>query len=250
MISSYKKLCTEFYDIDKPGPPAEEFNFYFKILKEIKQPVYEPMCGTGRFLIPLLKAGIITDGSDASAEMLEVCKAKIKKEKLSSVLNLCKLQELNLNRNYGAVFIPSGSFCLLTDKSDIEKSLSGISKVLIPGGLFVLEVLTKYNSALISAFENRRVITSDGSEILLSTFSEYNINKAIEVTECIYSKISDTKIINKESEVIELKYYSIEEFSDLLKAAGFNCIKAFKPFTSITANGDELSVVFTSKKVC
>lgn len=71
LIDTYKTLCTEFYDLDKPSPPAEAFEYYLNEAKRCVQPVLEPMCGSGRFLIPLMEHGINIEGTDASEEMLE-----------------------------------------------------------------------------------------------------------------------------------------------------------------------------------
>jgi hypothetical protein len=61
MIDNYKKLCTRFYDIDHPSPPPEEFAVYYDALSEVHGPILEPMCGSGRFLVPLLKHGCDLD---------------------------------------------------------------------------------------------------------------------------------------------------------------------------------------------
>ena len=76
MINNYKNLCTEFYDLDKPTAPEDALEFYTNEILGHTQPVLEPMCGSGRFLIPLLQKGIEIEGSDASAEMLDECRKK------------------------------------------------------------------------------------------------------------------------------------------------------------------------------
>ena len=50
-MNSYRRLCTEFYDIDKPRPPDEAFAFYRGRAEQVKGPILEPMCGSGRFLL-------------------------------------------------------------------------------------------------------------------------------------------------------------------------------------------------------
>ena len=58
LINNYKKLCSEYYDLDKPSAPTEALEYYHKEALRANGPVLEPMCGTGRFLIPLLERGI------------------------------------------------------------------------------------------------------------------------------------------------------------------------------------------------
>ena len=55
-MDSYKKLCTQFYDIDKPTAPPDALEFYLQYALKAQGPILEPMCGTGRFLVPMLRA--------------------------------------------------------------------------------------------------------------------------------------------------------------------------------------------------
>lgn len=116
MINTYKSLCTEFYDLDKPDAPKEALEYYLKEAENSIQPILEPMCGTGRFLIPVFEKGFDIEGTDASLEMLNKCKLKCREKNLDPVLHYQKIQELKLQRNYGLIFIPSGSFGLITEK--------------------------------------------------------------------------------------------------------------------------------------
>lgn len=72
-MDSYRKLCTRFYDIDKPEPSADALEFYLRYCTSTQGPVLEPMCGSGRFLVPIMERGIDIDGVDASPSMLEAC---------------------------------------------------------------------------------------------------------------------------------------------------------------------------------
>ncbi len=46
LIGTYKSLCTEFYDLDKPTASKEALEYYLKEVKKSIQPILEPMCGT------------------------------------------------------------------------------------------------------------------------------------------------------------------------------------------------------------
>lgn len=41
-------------------------NFYLEYAQTITTPILEPMCGSGRFLIPMLEQGFNIEGFDAS----------------------------------------------------------------------------------------------------------------------------------------------------------------------------------------
>jgi hypothetical protein len=53
-MSSYGSLCTEFYDLDKPNAPRDALDFYALKARAAGGRVLEPMCGSGRFLVPMV----------------------------------------------------------------------------------------------------------------------------------------------------------------------------------------------------
>ncbi|MDQ3234278.1 MAG: class I SAM-dependent methyltransferase, partial [Pseudobdellovibrionaceae bacterium] len=78
MFSCYGELSTQVYDIDKPvGRSFGEIEFYSRHLTGLSGPILEPAVGSGRVLIPLLKAGYQVEGFDISPEMLDSCKKRL-----------------------------------------------------------------------------------------------------------------------------------------------------------------------------
>src|SRR5260221_937511 len=138
-MNSYKKLCTEFYEIDKPHAPAEALAFYLHYAQQAKGPILEPMCGSGRFLLPLLEQGFSIDGVDDSADVLRACRESGQRRGLAPVLYEQFIDRLELPQRYHLVMIPPGSFCLLTQAMQIEESLRRLHAVMVPGATLVLE---------------------------------------------------------------------------------------------------------------
>ena len=56
-MTAYGPLSARFYDADKPHAPAAELAFYVAALPRAAGGVLEPMCGSGRLLVPLIDAG-------------------------------------------------------------------------------------------------------------------------------------------------------------------------------------------------
>ena|ERR1700722_11947081 len=75
-LDTYLSLCTEVYDLSKPRPPEDAYAFYRDYVMKAKGSILEPMCGTGRFLLPLLEEGFDVQGFDASDHMLEALHVK------------------------------------------------------------------------------------------------------------------------------------------------------------------------------
>ncbi len=49
----YGSLCTEYYELERPNAPEDALRCYLQFAQEAHGPILEPMCGSGRFLIPL-----------------------------------------------------------------------------------------------------------------------------------------------------------------------------------------------------
>ena len=75
-LASYLRLCTEVYDLSKPNPPKDAYAFYRDYVIKANGPILEPMCGSGRFLLPLREEGFNVHGFDASDHMLASLHAK------------------------------------------------------------------------------------------------------------------------------------------------------------------------------
>ena len=67
---------------------------YFQKHVERGQPALDVACGTGRLLIPFLRAGLDVDGCDVSADMIAVCREKAEREGLSPTLFVQPMHEL------------------------------------------------------------------------------------------------------------------------------------------------------------
>ena len=59
----YGKLCVEMYEILHEEAPQDELNFYLSYAEKGNK-ILEPLCGSGRFLIPFMKRGFDISGID------------------------------------------------------------------------------------------------------------------------------------------------------------------------------------------
>lgn len=65
----YGSLCTEMYEILQEQAPQNELDFYLSYAEKGKK-ILEPLCGSGRFLVPFLERGFDISGMDLSGELL------------------------------------------------------------------------------------------------------------------------------------------------------------------------------------
>lgn len=138
---SYQKLCTEFYDLSKPEASPDEVSFYLRRLQASQGPILEAMCGSGRVMLPLLRAGIEVDGVDFSEDMLSSCRRRAEKEGFRPTLFHQSLEVLDLKRTYSVIFVALGSFQLFTDRNVAESVLKKLATHLNTGGKLILDTL-------------------------------------------------------------------------------------------------------------
>ena len=106
----YGSLCTEMYEILHEQAPQNELNFYLSHAEKGKK-ILEPLCGSGRFLVPFLKRGFDISGMDLSGEML----AKLKQKAPDAKAIQADIIDYAVQEQFDYIFIPSGSVSLFTD---------------------------------------------------------------------------------------------------------------------------------------
>jgi len=253
-LDTYLDLCTEVYDLSKPNAPEEAYEFYRSYAVLTKGPILEPMCGTGRFLIPLCKENFDIYGFDASTYMLSRLKEKAQRQNLQPKVWQGFLEDLNLETKYNLIFLPSGSFGLITDLEQVKSCLKILLNHLSSEGILLFETETLISNPNNSTISKVGIWTGntfnreDGKMIILSILA-HPIEDDISAFTCRYELVDHNKIINTEIELIKVRLYDIQQLSQILREVGFSRVKVMKPFDKeqIPSAEDEL-VVFECKQ--
>jgi SAM-dependent methyltransferase len=119
---------------------------YFRAFVERGQPALDVGCGTGRLLLPFLRAGLDVDGCDVSADMIALCREKAASEGLSPNLYVQPMHELTLPRSYRTIFV-CGSFGLGSDRARDREALRRFHEHLEPGGTLLIDIEVPYADA-------------------------------------------------------------------------------------------------------
>lgn len=225
-IRAYKFLCTEFYDLTKPLASGEEVNFYKK--KLINKTAFEAMCGSGRLLIPLLKAGLKVDGLDYSSEMLAHCQERLKEENLTSTLYEQDIEKIDLPHPYDAIIIAIGSFQLLHPREAALKVLTKMKKFLNPGGQIFIETFVPWEALYENKEyeeEEREAEKDSYTKIHLRSVNHAHKFQQFIKSKNFYKKIHQGKTIQSEEEELYVNWYYRYEMAYFLEKAGFKNIE-------------------------
>lgn len=218
---SYGSLCTEFYDLDKPVAPAEAVAFYLAQAREAGGRVLEPMCGSGRFLLPLLRAGVAIEGTDASLAMLDACRRRMREEGLHAGLHEQSLETLDLLHRYSMAFVPAGSIGLLAADGALRCALSALRRHLEPGARLYLELADVDDDAGESRPPPRVVRGARGETIGYDCIVSRRRDPDALVFAGTYEKREGERLVAREEETLVLRRFRIDEIVASLAAAGF-----------------------------
>jgi SAM-dependent methyltransferase len=250
-LDTYLDLCTQYYDLDKPTPPVDALKFYTSFAHAANGAILEPMCGSGRYLIPLMEAGLDIEGFDASPQMLTALKHHAASKNLYPKIKEGFVQNLEVKDAFALAFIPSGSFNLITEMNDVITSLQRIYESLKRGGIFVFEFITMSEAKATShnVWETSHVVRSDGKRIVNNSINfplENNIGHAT----CRYELMDQDQILKTETETYYLRFYEMTELESLLKNAGFSNLNIHKAFErNHPPHPDDPTVVIECQKV-
>jgi SAM-dependent methyltransferase len=245
---NYSNLSALYYHYDLPCAPQEELDFYGSFMND-NDLIHEPMCGSGNFLLAFRKIGLNISGSDASQDMLDILKQKAVNQNISIETFKAKLQEIPGNCLYTLIFIPSGSFGLITDLADILLSLKKIYKLLKDGGRFVFEVETTFaQPTTTNTWYSNTAQIDENTTITRFTFP-LEFSPSIANIECRYLLSRNNKPIAAENEMFMLRLYEKKEMESLLLASGFKSVKSCSAYNiSKEPEAEASTIVFICTK--
>lgn len=235
MKNYYGSLCTEMYELLHAEAPQDELDFYLSYAQK-GQEIFEPLCGSGRFLVPFLKRGFSIGGMDASAEML----AKLREKAPEAAVELADLAGYAPGRTYDYVFISSGSISLFTDMALCEDILRTVKGLLKPGGRFVFAADTvadrcpdnrDYKTAV-------AVKTREGYDLLLRNKDLYDEKSQTQFSPSVYELRDGDRLLQSETMDFQTHLYRFGEMEELLRRVGFTEIRTYSDYGKTPAVDD------------
>jgi hypothetical protein len=226
----YLNLCTQVYDLSKPSPPKKQYEFYRKYLTKANGLILEPMCGTGRFLLPFISEGFKVHGFDGSQHMLDALYKKTEEKNLKVNVWQGLAEDFHKKERYKLIFIPDGSFGLITNIQAVKTALKKFYDNLTEDGVLVFEAETLQSAPQQLGVWRGSIWIKDDGKFILSSFLDLPLESNVKTTICRYELIAGSSITKTEIETLQVYLYNPIVLSTLLKEVGFRKIKLIKAF--------------------
>lgn len=243
----YYGLVVDAYELFHPEGNIADAEFYAELISERPARVLELMCGSGRVLVPLLRQGIIVDGTDSSSEMLARCKSNALAGGLKPELYKQYVHELNLPNRYSTIVLAYSSFALLTDRSEALESLRRIHAHLDDDGQFLLDMTIPWVQAgfISGAWQlSRQGVLPDGRQIQVSRAATVEYLNQIETVQVRYDVYEHGRLVETLLTPMKMRFYGMHELILLLEKAGFSNIQTFGNFQQREAQEGDSIITF------
>lgn len=181
--------------------------------------IFEPLCGSGRFLVPFLERGFDISGMDLSEEML----AKLKQKAPGAKVIQADIVKYSAEEKFECIFIPSGSISLFTDMNVCKSILKKMKELLAPGGKFVVAVDTVFEKcAEDSEYKvGISVKTKEGFDWILKGNNHYDGNSQTQFSPSIYELYNGAELLQSENMDFQTHLYHYREMKQYLRECGF-----------------------------
>jgi SAM-dependent methyltransferase len=255
----YGLIAEWWAEFNLDGPEID----YFGRFVAAGQPALDAGCGTGRLLLPWLRAGYDVDGCDVSADMVELCRRRALREGLDPALFVRPLHALEPPRRYRTVVV-CGAFGLGSTRAQDQEGLHRIHDALEPGGTLLLDNEAPYrNPRLWQRWtkEERDELprpwpesgaakqTEDGTEYELwsRTTAVDPLDQTVSM-EIRAEKRRDGKVLAEDEHALSMRCYFRDEILLMLERAGFGEIAVRADYKDDEPTADSDFLVFVARR--
>lgn len=207
-----------------PDPdPYEEF------VRQVGGPGLELGCGDGDPLIELCRRGLDVEGVDSSADMVERARGRAAREGVAAVVHHQRMEELDLPRRYGAVFLAGPTFTLLADDAAALAALEGVRAHLVPGGQALVPLFVPEPTPAGQIGRVRTATAADGAVLGVSVVAQERDEVARTHTSVLRYERRTGAGRTVEERAWVVHWYTRAGFEALAAAAGLGVVSVSGP---------------------
>jgi SAM-dependent methyltransferase len=223
----YSGLAADTYDLWFGGEPFWDQSFFFKRIAANGGAALELASGTGRLLVPFLRDGLDVEGVDASPRMLDICRRKARAAGVTPVLHEQLMQELAVPRRFRTIYIPADSFQIVVDPAEAIQALVRSRDHLAPGGELIV-TLGQASKETETGEERmtRNVAREDGSIARVYSMTRTLPAERVQEMRVRFEIVTNDVVIDSLTwPTARLRWYEPDEFTSLLRHAGFTSVE-------------------------
>lgn len=219
----------EFYDDFYAD--VDDVDFYAALARRAKGPVLEVMCGTGRILVPLARAGFEVTGIDANEKMLDAARKKLEKEppEVQGRVTLVNAdaRDFDLGRKFELVMLAFSSINHLLSPQDQDRAVSCLKNHLSENGLLAVASFNPHPEKFHSEKLDREVELENGD--LLIRYSTLSANPLGTIMRVNYrwEVEHDGAIVREMSSAFDLRLLKPNQLKALLEGAGLQLVERY-----------------------
>lgn len=246
-------------EFNTTGPEID----YFRRYVEAGRPALDLACGTGRLLLPYLRAGLDVDGCDVSPDMLAHCREAAERDGLSPNLYAQPKHELDLPRRYRTVFM-CGALGVGSSRAEDVEALRRVYDHLEPGGTFVFDNEVPYSGGLAWKpwqKDERKTLPRPrrppGNRRRGSDGAEYELRSRLLDVDPLEQRVTmemqafmwrDGELVAEDEHLLTMTLYFKDEVVLMLERAGFVDVTVKAALTDAEPTGADDFLVFTGRR--
>jgi SAM-dependent methyltransferase len=240
-----------------------EIPYFRRHVERGEGPALDVGCGTGRVLLPLLRADLDVDGCDVSPDMVSLCRTKAEHEGLAPALWAQPMHELEPPRAYRTIYV-CGAFGLGSTREQDTQALRRFHDSLEPGGTLLVDIEVPYADSRQWQYWSKdgraslprparepgdRKCASDGSEYALSTrLVELDPLEQRVALEIRAQRWREGRLEADETRPLTIGLYFRGELALMLEQAGFVDIEVQGDHNDAPATADDDFLVFLARR--
>ena len=256
----YGLMAQYWSEHETDGP---ELAYFQNLIEGNGEPVLDAGCGTGRLLIPYLRAGLDVDGCDVSGDMLSHCQEKAEQESFNPKLYHQALHELDLPRKYQTI-IACGVLGIGGSRQQDFLALKNFYKHLKPGGLLLINNYLPYGDSKEWGYwlkEMRNQLPESWPALMGKTPPEDGSNYEMYARVVAFDPLNqrftrqiriglwqDGQLTTEEEYILTENVYFRNELHQMLERVGFEIEAIQGNHTEVEATSEHDVIVFIARK--
>lgn len=203
-----------------------------------------------------LDLGLDVEGIEVSREMIALCREAAVERGLEPTLHQVAKQDMDLERRYRTILVPTSSFQLLTEREAARSAMGRFFEHLQAAGRLAMSFMVVWRAGQPTEQSWRVVAEAQGPEpgtrIRRWGMVTHDVAACLQSTRDRYEVLAGEEVLLTENHERSpaARWYSLEEALELYSAAGFEDVRAARDFSrEPAAPEDDLFVVVETRPV-